>query len=329
MAYTPAANLTSSPGLVHLASVYYDRAALTPLRKRFMFWKGVDNRVLPKKNGKTIQFYRYSNLGANVVPTVEGDVGAPVAMAGSAVIPATVSQYADFTSLSDMLVDTAIDGDIVAVAAEGLGYRGGLSVDTIVRNEVDSVAAFIDVLPLGTYFSHSDLAGVRSRFAGLDIKPFPNGYFPVISHPYVNYDLVHDPQVGGFRDVVKQSGSDQRSSIFRPEDRGMLLRFEGCEVWESNNVLVTPGAPNLYRTYFFGLEGLAAIDLAGRGPTRTEDQDRTRFSVNVLREQGISVANPEGKIRAVASYNFVFVAKVLDTSPYRIRKIDFPSSLGL
>lgn len=327
--YHPAANLTTSSGLAHLIPMYYDRTALTPLRKRFMFMKGVDNRVLPKKNGKSIQFYRYSNLGANTTVTTEGTVGTAIGMPDSVVVQATVSQYSDFTSLSDMLVDTAPDGDIVAVAADGLGYRAGLSVDTIVRAEVDSVAASINVDPLGTYFSHSDLAGIRTRFAGLDIKPFASGYFPVISHPYVNYDLVHDPQVGGFRDVVKQVGSEQRSSIFNPADRGMLLRFEGCEVWESNNVAVVAGSPNKYRTYFFGLEGLAAIDLAGRGPTRTEDQDRTRFKVDVIRENGISVANPEGKIRAIASYNFVFVTKLLDTNPYRVRKIDFPSSLGL
>jgi N4-gp56 family major capsid protein len=329
MGFTPAGNLTSTGSITHLATVYYDRVALTALRKKFHFWKGVDTRTLPKKNGKTIQFYRYSQLGANTTPTTEGDTGTSLQLT-SGVVTATVAQYADFISFSDMLVDTAIDGDIVAVGADQLGYRAGLSVDTMIRNEVDSVAASINVALLGDYFSGLDGANVRARFAGVDIRPFANGYFPALMHPYVSYDFIHDPQVGGFLDVVKQApGVQGHERLFTMEDRGFIGRFNGIEYWESTNVTVTAGTPNLYRVYFFGLEGLAAIDLAGRGPTRTSDQNAQKFSVNVITEAKPSIANPEGKIRAAVSYNFVFVTKVLDTSPYRIRKIDAPTSLGL
>lgn len=328
MAYNPAGNLTSTGTITHLATVYYDRVALSALRKKFMFWKGVDNRTLPMKNGKTIQFYRYSQLGSNTVAATEGDVSTSLALT-SATVSATVAQYADFISFSDMLVDTAIDGDIVAVGADQLGYRAGLSVDTIIRNEVDSVAASIDVALLGDYFTGLDGANIRSRFAGLDVRPMPNGYFPALIHPYVRFDFVHDPQVGGFMDIVKQNPDRGLDAVLTPEDRGFIGRYDGIEYWESTNVKVTAGSPNLYRCYFFGQEGLAAIDLAGRGPSRTEDQNRQKFSVNVVKDMKPSVANPTGTIRALVSYNFVFVTKVLDTNPYRLRKIDAPTSLGL
>lgn len=327
MAYSPASNLTSTGTLTHLISVYYDRRALTSLRKKFMFWKGVDTRTLPKKNGKVIQFYRYSQLGANTTPTAEGTVGTGLALT-SATVQATVAQYSDFISFSDMLVETAPDNDIVAVGADLLGYRAGLTVDTIMRNEVDSVAASIDVAPLGDYFTGMDVANIRHRLAGMDIKPFPDGYFKALAHPYVMYDFIHDPQVGGFLDVVKQGG-EGKERLFRMEDRGYVARWSGVEIWESTNVTMVAGSPNKYRVYFFGQEGLAAIDLAGRGPSRTEDQDRSKFSVNVIREAKPSIADPEGKIRAAVSYNFVFCAKILDTNPYRIRKIDAATSLGL
>ncbi len=326
MAYTPASNTTGTASITHLISVYYDRVALTSLRKKFLFWKGVDTRTLPKKNGKTIQFYRNSQLGANTTPTTEGAVGSGLELASSTV-QATVAQYADFISFSDMLVDTAPDNDIVAVGADLLGYRAGLTVDTIIRNEVDSVAASIDVSLLGDYFTGMDVANIRHRLAGVDIKPFPDGYFKALAHPYVMYDFIHDPQVGGFLDVVKQGG-EGKDKLFQVGE-GRVARWSGVEIWESTNVTMVAGTPNKYRVYFFGLEGLAAVDLAGRGPTRTEDQDRTKFSVNVIRETSPSIANPEGKIRAAVSYNFVFAAKVLDTNPYRIRKIDAATSLGL
>lgn len=324
-----AGNLTSTGTITHLASVFYDRKALTSLRKTFMFWKGVDYRTLPLKNGKTIQFYRYSQLGANTSAATEGDYGSSLTLT-SGTVSATVAQYADFISFSDMLVDTAIDNDIVAVGADQLGYRAGLSTDTIIRNEIDSVAASIDVSLLGDYFTALDGANINARFGGLDVKPFPNGYFPAIIHPYIRYDFIHDPQVGGFMDVAKQGQTDQLDRLITPNDAtGFVGRFDGIEYWSSTNVKVTAGSPNTYRCYFFGQEGLAAIDLAGRGPTRTMDQDKQKFSVKVVNKLPVGVANPTGSIAALASYNFVFVAKVLDTSPYRIRKIDAPTSLGL
>jgi N4-gp56 family major capsid protein len=132
--YFPAGNTSQSATLAHLASVYYDRVALTPLRKKNMFWKGCDSRTLPKKNGKMIQFYRYSQLGADTTVTTEGGGPGASLELTSGVVQATVAQYADFISLSDLLIDTAIDGDIVAVAADQLGYRAGLSANSIIRN---------------------------------------------------------------------------------------------------------------------------------------------------------------------------------------------------
>jgi N4-gp56 family major capsid protein len=329
--YFPASNLTSGTGLTHMAQVYYDRLALSALRKKFMFWKGVDTRTLPKKNGKTIQFYRVQELGANTNPVQEG-VGETGIALTSVTVSATVAQYADFMSFSDMLVDTAIDGDIVAVGADKLGYRAGLTFDTIIRNEIDSNAASVDVPLLGDYLNGMDLAGIQTRLDGVDIQPFPSGYYPCLMHPYIRYDFIHDPQVGGFLDVEKQQIEAENHDRFydtQGGNGGFVGRWSGVEVWTSTNLTVIAGSPNKYRTYIFGSEGLAAIDLAGRGPTRTEDQNKQKFSIHVENNLGPTLAAPEGKIRAFASYNVVFVAKTLDTNPYRYRKIDAPTSLGL
>lgn len=330
MPYFPASNLTSGTGLTHMAQVFYDRIALTALRKKFLFWKGVETRTLPKKNGKTIQFYRVQELGANTSPANEGDVGTGIALA-STTLQATVAQYADFMSFSDMLVDTAIDGDIVAVGADKLGYRAGLTFDTINRNEVDSNAASIDVPPLADFLTGLDVAGISSRLDGLDIQPFPNGYYPAIMHPYTRYDFIHDPQVGGFIDLEKRGEGENHEALYDVAggNGGFVGRFGGVEVWASTNVTQIAGSPNKYRTYFFGAEALGAIDLAGRGPTRTEDQNKQKFSVHVENNIGPTVATPEGKIRAFCSYNCVYVAKTLDANPFRYRKIDAANSLGL
>lgn len=72
-----------------------------------------------------------------------------------------------------------------------------------------------------------------------------------------------------------------------------------------------------------------SVRWTGRGPTRTEDQNKQKFSIHVENNLGPTVATPEGKIRAFCSYSCVYVAKTLDAAPFRYRKIDAPNSLSL
>jgi len=324
MAYTPAGNLTTTSTIAHLATVYYDRQALDVLRKKFMFWELVDNRVLPKRNGKLIQFWRPTVFAANTVAKTEGQVGTSLQLT-TETVSATVSQYADFITISDLLEETALDPALETVARE-LGYRGGLTADTLVRNEVDSVAGSIDVALLGGNLAVKDLADIRHLLAGVDVEPKKGPYFVALAHPYVTYDLVNDPAAGGFVDRSIRPGSKENERLFTMEDRGLVARIAGVEIWESTNVTQVSGTPNKWRVYFAGNEGLLAIDLAGTGPMRVRNPKSERFNVTVQRTSK-DKSDPEGVIAGFASYNFKFVAKVADTSPYRLRKIDSPSSI--
>lgn len=329
--YTPASNITTQSSFNHLATVYYDRVALDQLRTVTMFWKGVDERVHPKRNGKTVQFFRYGDFGANTTPTVEGQVPTGLQMSTTS-FTATVSQYDDYITISDFLDDTSISDEVTA-AADQLGYRAALTTDEILKAEIDSAAGSVDLALLGSNFSAKDAANVRHQLQGLNIRPKSNdGYFEALIHPYVSYDLIKDPEVGGFQDLVKR-GARQNNRLFTLEDRGFLAEIHGVRFWESTNVTQVSGSPNKWRVYFFGEGGVSAIDLAGRGPSRVmrppngPNASGDRFRVNVVRGLGPSKADPTGKIRAFISYNFVFVAKIMDSTNYRFRKIDAPSSI--
>lgn len=327
MAFAPAGNLTTTSTLTHFISTYYSRRAEDQLRTVFLFWKGVDSertRTLPQNNGKTVQFFRYENLGANTTATTEGDSGTSLQLT-SGTFSATVSQYADFISFSDMVTWTSID-NIVAEGADQLGYRAGLTVDNLNKAEVDSAAGSIALSLLGDFYSSADAANARHRLQGLNIRPLRDGLYEALIHPYVSYDLIRDPQAGNFLDLTKRPGSDQNSVNFRPpaDPQTPVAIVGGVRFWESTNVtLVSAGN---WRTYYFGRGGLGAIDLAGHGPQRTMDQQKDKFRVNVFRP-GFTDSNPEGKIAAFASYNFVYVTKLLDTTNYRIRVTTCPSSI--
>src|SRR5215471_16847433 len=155
MSYSPAGNLTTTSGIGHLATVWYNRKALDQLKKRFRFYNACEPDMIPRRSGKTVQWFRYSLLGANTTPAAEGAVGASNTLATTTVSGA-VSEYADFITVSTLLDETAID-PIVTNAAEQLGYAAGLSVDTIIKAEFDTNAgAVLNPGTLGTYATVDD-----------------------------------------------------------------------------------------------------------------------------------------------------------------------------
>lgn len=329
MSYTPAGNLTSSPGLAHLQAVYYRKKALDRLQKKFVFMDACDKDSLPKASGRTIQYFRYVNFSANTTPTTEGTVGTSLSLS-SKIVSATISQYTSFITISDLLQDTALD-PIVTNAAELLGYQAGLSVDTMTHNVIDAEFPGSSQALLSTYARVADLRAARHALQAVDVQPMENGEFFAVAHPFVTYDIINDPAAGGLADISKYTDPD-RASLFRNEDRGLITHVGGCRLIESTNVKVTTGSPNKYRMYIFGRHGVGRVDLEGSGPSDVRDPRMQRFRINVIKGQP-QVADPEGVIGAAVSYNFKFNVTVLDGPPgiggtYRFKQIDAISSIG-
>lgn len=328
MSFPAAANLTSSAGLAHLQMVYYSKKGLDRLMKKFVFRQACQHDMLPKRSGRTVQFFRYTNFAADTTPTTEGTSGTSLNLT-SRVLQATVSQYSAFLTVSDLLRDTAID-PIVTSASELLSYRAGLSVDTITRAVIDAESTGTNLNPLATNLRVADLRNARHQLQAIDVRPFENNEFLVFAHPFATYDLVNDPDAGGLADIVKYT-NPKDSPLVKYADRDLLTSVAGCKVIESTNVF-SAGTPVKYRTYVFGANGIGCVDLEGRGPSDVKDPARQSFKINVI-PGDLSIANPEGKIGAIVSYNFVFTTVVLDGPAgiggvYRYRTIDAESTIG-
>jgi N4-gp56 family major capsid protein len=235
-------------------------------------------------------------------------------------VQATVSEYSDFITLSRLLTETAIDS-IAANAAEQLGYRAGLSVDTITRNEFDSVnSTATDVSTLGAFFAANDMRRVVALLSGADVQPLDGDTFLGIAHPYATYDLMSDNTAGGFIDITKYGDPTRNYN-------GEVGKVGGCRIVHSTNVYTSGTAPNvLYYTYIVGKGAVGSVDLAGVGPSRVEDPTKQSFRINAF-SAGPNPADPEGKIGSYVSYRFVYVAKILDTSTYRFRRVKCDVSL--
>lgn len=318
MAYTPASNTTLSPNLAHLATVYYKKTALDQLMQMFQFLEGTEPDDIPQRSGKTVQWFRYALLTANSTPSSEGTVGTGLGLTSST-ISATVQEYSDFLTLSRLLVDTAIDS-IKANAAEQLGYRAGLTVDTITRTEFDANVSSVGGSTFGAALGSIDFRRAVTTLQANNVRPKVGGKYVGIIHPYALFDLKSDNTAGGFIDVMKYA--DPTGLL-----NGEAGSIEDCRLLKSTNVGTTGTAPQaFYYTYVIGKGAIGAVDLAGRGPSRVTDPSKQSFAINVI-DGKPQIADPTGTIGAAVSYWFAFVVQTLDTSTYRYRIIRADSTI--
>ena len=160
---------------------------------------------IPKNGGKTIEFRKYDPLPKATTALTEG-VTPEGQKLNMGVITATVAQYGGFIELSDMLLLSAIDNNLVQ-ATKLLGSQAGRTLDTITREvlnggtnvqyaegQVSSRAALY-------YTSEDDncnltVDAVRRavRFLKVMNAPRINGYYAGIIHPDCSYDLMSDPK---------------------------------------------------------------------------------------------------------------------------------------
>lgn len=106
---------------------------------------------IPKNGGKNIEFRKYSQLPKATTALTEGVTPDGQALDVS-VVNATVKQYGGWIKMTDMLLLTAIDNNMVQ-ATELIGDQAGRTLDTITR----------EVLNAGTNVQYGDGSSKTER----------------------------------------------------------------------------------------------------------------------------------------------------------------------
>ena len=189
-------------GLSAEMKTFYDMTLIDEAQAALVHDQFGQKRPIPKNGGKTIEFRKFAALAKATTPLTEGVTPDGKGLTVST-ITATVNQYGDYITQSDVLELTSLDNTILE-ATKLLGRQAGLTLDTIVRNVLQSGTNV-------TYCPKADGTAVTSR-AGLDntcqltvdvIKqvvaklraqnaPTIGGKYVAIIHPYVAYDLMSD-----------------------------------------------------------------------------------------------------------------------------------------
>lgn len=203
-----ATQTTLLDGLSPEMKTFYDMTLIDVAGPELVHEQFGQKRPIPKNGGKTIEFRQFSPLEKALTPITEGVTPSGNSLTVTAKT-ATVSQYGDFITQSDVLELTSLDNTILE-ATKLLGRQAGLTLDTVVRNVLQSGTNV-------TYCSKISTTGaetaVTSR-ANLDATaqltvdtvmqvvaklraqnaPTINGKYVAIIHPYVAYDLMRDPE---------------------------------------------------------------------------------------------------------------------------------------
>ena len=199
-----AVTVTTDPGMSAENKTFYDMTLIDEASANLIHDQFGQKRPIPKNGGKTINFRKFVSLGKSLTPITEGVTPAGKKLEATN-IEATVAQYGDFVTLSDMLDMTAID-PVVVEATKVVGRQAGLTLDTITRNVIQG-GTNVFYAPKGDGTAVSARSGldatckltvdvVKKVVAYLKKSNAPkiNGYYVGIIHPFAAADLMSDPE---------------------------------------------------------------------------------------------------------------------------------------
>ena len=195
-------------GLTPEMKTFYDMTLIDEASANLVHDQFGQKRPIPANGGKTIEFRKFAPLAKATTPLTEGVTPDGKSLTVST-ITATVSQYGDYITQSDVLELTSLDNTIIE-ATKLLGKQAGSTLDTVVRN---ALQAGTNVTYCPKISADGAETAVTSR-ANLDATaqltvdvvqqvvaklraqnaPTIDGDYVAIIHPYVAYDLMRDPE---------------------------------------------------------------------------------------------------------------------------------------
>ena len=195
-------------GLSAEMKTFYDMTLIDEAQANLVHDQFGQKRPIPANGGKTIEFRKFAPLAKALTPITEGVTPNGKSLEVST-ITSTVAQYGDYITQSDVLELTSLDNTILE-ATKLLGRQAGLTLDTVVRNVLQSgtnVTYCPKVASNGTETAVTSREGldntcqltvkvVQQVVAKLRAQNAPtiSGKYVAIIHPYVAYDLMRDPE---------------------------------------------------------------------------------------------------------------------------------------
>ena len=253
---------TGSAGLSAEMKTYYDRRLIARALPRLLHNKFAQRRLIPKRNGKIVEFRKFSTLGVKTDSLTEG---IPPALQSLEVttVTATVEQKGAAIGFSDVVATVAID-PILEETTDLLAEQAAESLDEIYR----------EVLVAGTSVQYASTAAGRVNVTAAMILSVAeireavltltlnraqkiDGFYHAIIHPRTAHDIQ------GTTEWVTANNEHRSGRVFD----GSLGTLYGVKFWVTDKAKVFTGAgaagADVYASLFFGANAFGIVDLAG------------------------------------------------------------------
>lgn len=257
---------TSGNNLQPEVKQFYDRNLIRLAEPYLVHDRFGQQKPIPRGNGKTISFRKFSKLPKALTPLTEGVTPDGQALNVSE-ITATVAQYGGYVKITDVLQLAAFD-PIITEATELIAQQAGRTLDTITR----------EILNGGTNVQYADgtvgsraaltasnkltVKAVQLAATALKAQDAPlldGGYYAAIIHPNVAYDLMRDSE---WADWQKYTSPEHMY-------KGEIGRIANVVFFESTEAKVFEGAgassADVYSTVIIGKNAYGVTSIQGGG----------------------------------------------------------------
>lgn len=263
-------NVTTAQDLSPEMRTYYAKYLIDLAEPELVHDQFGQKRDIPKNGGKTIEFRQFDPLPELTEPLTEGETPDGQSMSVKKV-EATLKQYGGYVTLSDMLVLTAVDNNIVQ-ATKAIASQAGRTLDTITREILNAgtVVQYADgsvtsraalAYTDATHNNNLTVEAVKRAVRYLESQDAPKikGYYIGIIHPNVKYDLMSDPEwkrPHEYRDTA---------NLYN----GEIGELYGVRFVESTRAKVFKGAGakgvDVYSTLILGDDAYGVTEIEGGG----------------------------------------------------------------
>lgn len=262
-------NTTTDSGLTHEMKTFYDNYLIDNAEPELIHDQFAQKRPIPKNGGKKIEFRKYAPLVKQLTPLTEG-VTPNGQKLNTSIIEAEVNQFGGYVELSDWLLLTAIDNNMVE-ATELLGAQMGRTSDTITR---EVLAANTNEMYAGAASSFASVAqtdvikvaDVRkaARFLKIQNAKKINGDFVAIIHPDCAHDLMSDPE---WQYPKAYDSGDLYEGELGKVAGVRFVETTEAKVWQKNTNRGTAKNTvcNVYATQFLGANAYGITEVSGGG----------------------------------------------------------------
>lgn len=284
---------------------FLEKKFLERLEKELVLNQFGMKKSVPANGGTVVKFNRWTNPSASTTALSDGVSPDGISLT-SATVSATLAQYGQFASTSDELQLIAIN-DTMKDMAELLGYASALSIDTLVRNELDAngTQKYADWannsskanVESGTDKMRSDeLKYALKALRVANVPTFEDGLYRGIIHPLMEFDLLSETAastfvvlaanfIGGAKDIA---------------EKGNIGQAFGIKLLRSTNIRADSTSTNTYGNIFLGKDAFGTIDINGAGVQ------------TIVKPLGSAGTEDPLNQRATVGYKFWFVPKILE-----------------